>query len=55
MVIHEAVSMAQPMKAIGKCCEEFQKVDTILIGPEYLLSTISPGGYVVKGSGIFNP
>jgi hypothetical protein len=23
MVIHEAVSIAQPMKTVGKCCEEF--------------------------------
>jgi hypothetical protein len=55
MVIHEAVSMAQPMKKVGKCCEEFQKIYTVLIEPEYLLAPIPPGGYVVESPGIFNP
>ena len=38
--------MAQPMKTLSKCCEELQKVNMVLIRPEYLLSTIPPGGYV---------
>lgn len=47
MGIHEAVRMAQPLKTIDQFSEQFQKGDAVLMGPEYLLSTIPPGCYVV--------
>ncbi len=54
MVVHEAVSMADPVVAFIDMLEGIQKIDAVLIALEDGLLFITPGGDVIDGAGILD-
>jgi ATP-dependent protease HslVU (ClpYQ) peptidase subunit len=54
VVGHEAVGVAYPAIAFGNVLECVQKIETICIVSENRLLLVTPRGYVIDGSGVFD-
>jgi hypothetical protein len=54
MVVHEAVTVAQPMVAFIDVSEDFEKCLVVLVVFEYCFFIVAPIGDVIHGTGVFN-
>jgi hypothetical protein len=54
VVVHKAIGIADPPKALDEVGEKLDEVATVLVSPENLLTGIAPGGDVVEGTGVLN-
>ena len=54
MVVHQAVSVADPIVALVDMLESVEKVYAVLVGLEDRLFFISPGGDMVDSAGVLN-
>jgi hypothetical protein len=54
MVVHEAITVAQPMVALIDVREDFEKCLAVLIVFEYGFFIVAPVGDVIHGAGVFD-
>ena len=54
MIVHEAVTVAEPMVALIDVREDCEKCLSVLVVFEHGFFIIAPVGYLIHGTGVFD-